>query len=162
MLNLHRQVEADLKKKVQTLEKAKPKDEINYEYIKNIFTKFLFFTTKNSINEAKQMEILLYDLLHYTKQEKEELDKIRNPKNERGFFSGLISKALGNSSEPESVPGITGNYIPSQNSRRAVSVQRGIRKAGTETSFYKDTPGDFSGISSNSISLKNQKALQKK
>ncbi len=161
VLNLHRQVEQDLNKKLHILEKSKSKDDINYEYIKNIFTKYVLFLAKNSAVEAKQMESLLFDLLHYTKQEKEDLEKARSGKP----TSGLLSIFTRAETKP-SVPGITGSYVaPQPTGGRSQSVQRAPRtmpKTGTDSSFYHETPGDFSGISSTSINLKNYKVLQKK
>eukprot|EP01022_Parablepharisma_sp_SALTPOND_P030922 TRINITY_DN777_c0_g1_i1.p1 TRINITY_DN777_c0_g1~~TRINITY_DN777_c0_g1_i1.p1 ORF type:complete len:816 (-),score=60.65 TRINITY_DN777_c0_g1_i1:3194-5641(-) len=161
VLNLHRQVEQDLNRKLRLLEKTKTKDDVNYEYVKNIFTKYVLFVAKNSMAEAKQMETLLLELLHYTKQEKEDLEKARQGKSAGGLFSALTGGLFGGK---PSVPGITGNYLPPPTGGRSQSVQRPMQKpkAGTETSFYHETPGDFSGISSTAINLNNYRVLQKK
>jgi len=118
ILKLHREIEGDLKKKLHLLENSRSKD-VNYEYIKNIFTKYLLFLAKGSDIEAKQMEILLLDLLHYTKQEKENLEKARQARpSSRGFFS-IFSRG-----DKESVPGVTGTYAAPTPGTRAQSVQR--------------------------------------
>ena len=163
ILTLHRQVEQDLNKKLRLLEKSKTKDDVNYEYIKNIFTKYVLFTAKNSAAEARQMEILLFDLLHYTKQEKEDLEKMRQPRTTAGFFS-LFSGANNGNDAKASVPGITGSYTP-QTTGRSQSLQRlpqKPNKASTESSFNREVPGDFTGISSTDLAFRNNKPQMKK
>ncbi len=158
MLNLHRQVEQDLNKKLHLLEKTKTKEDVNYEYIKNIFTKYIVFTAHGSAAEAKQMESFLFDLLHYTKEEKENLEKSRRTK---GGFLGIFGSGAGTKA---SIPGITGTYVvPSGPTGRSQSVQRpsARSKASTETSFYKDQ-GDFSGISSTNMNFHNMGGLRYK
>ena len=158
VLNLHRQVEQDLNKKLRAQEKTKSKEDVNYEYVKNIFMKFLLFSAQGSAAEAKQMESLLYDLLGFTKKEREDLDKARQSK--VGFLN-----FFSNTSQKSSVPGITGSYVPASGpTQRSQSAQRPAAKAkaGTEASFSQDIGGDFSGISSTSLNIKNYKGLQKK
>ncbi len=146
-MNLQREVEQDLKKKIRLLEKARTKEDVDYEYIKNIFTKYVVFLSHGSAAEAKQMEAFLFDLLHFTKEEKESLEKARQS---RSGFLGIFSAG-----GKTSVPGITGSYVHA--STRSQSVQRctSHNKTGTDYSFSQDAPGDFSGISSTSISIKN-------
>jgi len=82
VIALQSQAEQGLNKRLQYLESSRSKGEINYEYIKNIFLKYLLFKDTNEEDAKKLCDILL-DLLKVNKQEKEILEKARNSK---GFW----------------------------------------------------------------------------
>ena len=147
-------MEQDLNKKLRLLENSRTKEEVNIEYLKNILTKYLLFTSKNSMIEAKQMESILLDLMHFTKQEKENLERATQIKPiSKGFF-GFFSRK-----DKESVPGVTGNYAPPRPGARAQSVQRmGPRpKPVTELS----NQCDLNGIGIESINIKDNRLQHK-
>ena len=75
-----------LGRKVQHLEMNRNKGDINYEYIKNIFLRYLIFK-EHGETDTKRLEEILLDLLKVNKEEKETLEKAREP---NGLLWGLL------------------------------------------------------------------------
>ncbi len=159
VLQLHRQVEQDLNKKLRAAESSKTKEDINYEYFKNVFIKYLAFLTNGAAPEAAQMEALLFNLLHINKAEREELEKARSSKpGWLNFFSRAPTRGP--------AAGITGSFIPPAPGapQRSQSVQKheSKRKAGTEVGSFAEYPGDPDPTSTITFNLQNNKLLHKK
>lgn len=70
--------------------KVSVKDDLatNLEYLKNVFLKYLVYVSRG-VNESQNMEKIMLDLLKVTKEEKEELDKVRQKKS---IWASLFSK----------------------------------------------------------------------
>lgn len=152
VLNLHRQAEQDLNKKLMLLESSKTKENVNFEYFKNVFMKFLVFRSVGSDTEEKQLENILLDLLHLNKQEREELLKATQSKNS---FLGLFS--LGSNKDPK----LTGSYIVPMSDRfqrtpRILKEEFLTKKVVTEVSFSQDLPLNFENASSTRVQTLNK------
>eukprot|EP00826_Nyctotherus_ovalis_P042133 TRINITY_DN4302_c0_g1_i2.p2 TRINITY_DN4302_c0_g1~~TRINITY_DN4302_c0_g1_i2.p2 ORF type:complete len:207 (-),score=69.78 TRINITY_DN4302_c0_g1_i2:16-636(-) len=91
VIAMQSQTEQGLSKRVQYLENSRSKEEINYEYIKNVFLKYLIFRDSNE-EEAKRLRDILLDLLKASKQEKEILEKARSSKSFWKLFTSNRSK----------------------------------------------------------------------
>lgn len=103
VIAMQSQSEQGLSKRVQYLENSRSKEEINYEYIKNVFLKYLVFRDSND-EEAKRLRDILLDLLRASKQEKETLEKAKNSK---GFWK-LFTK---NGSKDEMLLNLSSSYF---------------------------------------------------
>ena len=68
--------EKELNKKVNYYESNRKKEDVNYEYIKNVFLKYLAYKNNNE-EESNRMKEILLDLLSVTKKEKEQLTKYK-------------------------------------------------------------------------------------
>ncbi len=158
LLLLHRQIEQDLKNKLRVFETSKSKEDMNCEYMKNVFIKYLAFLANGATADARQMERLLFDLLQVTKAEREELDKARTSK---GSLLAIFSKGT-----KGPAAGITGSFIPPPAGvpHRSQSVQKleGRKKAGTEAGNRADISADIDTHSPVPINLQNNKFLHKK
>lgn len=83
--------EQGLSKKLQYLETTRSKGDVNYEYIKNVFLKYLIFKDSSG-DEAERLKNLLLDLLNVTKQEKESINKTKDSKGFWNIFSSDTTK----------------------------------------------------------------------
>lgn len=77
VINLHRLAEQDMSKKLRHFEMSRTKEDVNCEYVRNIFLKYLIFSENGAESDAKRLEKLLLELLHINRQEKEALEKSR-------------------------------------------------------------------------------------
>lgn len=82
VIALQSAAEQELNKRLQYLESSRSKGEINYEYIKNVFLKYLTFKD-NKIEDANLLRDILLDLLKVSKHERESLEKENDNK---GFW----------------------------------------------------------------------------
>ena len=76
--------EKELSKKVNYYESNRKKEDVNYEYIKNVFLKYLAYKDNNE-EESNRMKEILLDLLSVTKKEREQLTKYKAG----GFWKSL-------------------------------------------------------------------------
>jgi hypothetical protein len=111
---LQSQTEQGLNKRVQYLESSRSKGEINYEYIKNVFIKYLLFKDNNEEDTKRLCDILL-DLLRVNKQEKETIEKARNSK---GFWK-LFTK---NEVKDETLMNLSSPYLVKPHPRLLTTV----------------------------------------
>ncbi len=127
VITLQSYAEQVLNKKVQHLELTRNKGDINYEYIKNVFLKYLIFKEHGEA-DAKRMEEILLELLKINKAEKESLDKARESK---GFW-GLFYK---DTAKDEALANLNTSYIVPRGKLHRAQTEAGLdfhKKASTE------------------------------
>jgi len=119
VINLQGYTEKALSKKVDFYESSKNNEDVNYEYIKNIFLKYLIFK-EHGEEESKRLEQILLDILKVTPQEKESLTKGRSTKGIWGLFYKDTSKE-------EALASLSTSFV--------VPPQRKVSRAQTESTF---------------------------
>jgi len=95
--------EQSLTKQLHQINTNRSKEDINYEYIKNVFLKYLIFQDESKEDANKMKEILL-DLLKITKQEKESLNKVKDSK---GFWKIFY----GDKGKEEALADLNSSYV---------------------------------------------------
>lgn len=122
--------EQSLTKQLQYLKTNRSKEDVNYEYVKNIFLKYLIFQGQNA-DEANRMKEILMDLLMVTKQEKESLSKARDSK---GFWRIFY----GDTAKEEALADLNSSYII----RNAFRTQSAMDKVDNATNDNSDPSED--------------------
>ncbi len=91
VIGLHRYAEQELTKKLRHFESTRSKGDINYEYVKNIFLKYVAFSRNGAKEEVKRLESLMLDLLHVNREEKDSLAKATEGSKTSSYLWGLFS-----------------------------------------------------------------------
>lgn len=108
--------EQSLTKQLQYLKTNRTKEDINYEYIKNIFIKYLIFQDQNA-GEANRMKEILLDMLKVTKQEKEALNRAKESK---GFWKIFY----GDSGKEEALADLNSSFVIRSTQKLLAQIDR--------------------------------------
>ncbi len=127
VINMHSQSEQETAKKLRHYEMTRSSGDINYEYIKNIFLKYLAFANNGVVVEAKRLETLMLDLLHVNMEEKASLQKATTSKS---YFWGLFSAP-----KEAGLANLNASYV---------APNKFLHRAQTESMFEGRRDGDMS------------------
>ena len=92
IINLHTKTERELNSKVRYLERSKTKEDINYEYFKNVFLKYVSYSGAGAEKDAGQLLEVLFDLLHVNLQDKETVFTPKPPSSLWNYFTNTKNK----------------------------------------------------------------------
>ena len=135
ILKLHINTEQDLNNKLRYLQASKTKEDINYEYFKNIFIQYLGYNGKNQQQECSRMEKLLFQLLSMNKAE---IEKIHNSRHKKPKIYGVFGQKIKGGSPPGKSSGFKGLF------NRGKKGMKDTPKADVlNQSFVDFPPGDL-------------------